>query len=263
MKRSTLWAITCAILSLIGGGSYAFLTNVLLATPCSEYCDADDNTFRKPWYATFVVIASNALTNLLGVCAIWMSGMLFRGSFREAQKHHATPTATALTQLDDVVRFANAPGTKVNSALGDDDHVTLFSAEDTSGVSSTYHTTEVDTRPVDSVSIDTSSSVPSPPGVAGTAVLPAPTMNQEYSPIFTRKMALPLFYIALFDVATVFLQVRVSPNTPQKRNSRDITLIICLRPLSCSPRRHSIYLRLSTRPCGLHFSWSLHSWGDC
>jgi len=51
--------------------------------------------------------------------------------------------------------------------------------------------------------------VAEPPSVAEPLPIAANGLVEEppYTPILTRAMALPLFYIALFDVATVFLQV--------------------------------------------------------
>lgn len=88
-SRGGLVAI-CAVLSLVGGGTYAFVTNVLLNTPCDSSC-SPDTSFRKPWFAAFCVLFLQALANLLAYSAI-------RGtSAVAARRLDGTAVATTLT----------------------------------------------------------------------------------------------------------------------------------------------------------------------
>jgi hypothetical protein len=100
MRRTTALSIACAALSLLGGGSYAFLTNVLMATPCNNVCDPVDTTFRKPWFASFVVIFSNAITNAFGLVALSAISMLLRRRLPEKP-------VDELTDRADGVHFAS------------------------------------------------------------------------------------------------------------------------------------------------------------
>ena len=185
MRNAASWAVVCAVLSLVGGGSYAFLTNVLLSTPCSHACDAADTSFRKPWYATFLIISSNAITNLLALGALWAaaSGRRLIG--------HKSATLPEAAEVDrpDGVRFSDGAASTS----------TVISRILPSGVPAFSEPELVLSEQV----------VAEPPSMAESLPIAANVSVGEppYTPILTRSMALPLFYIALFDVTTVFLQV--------------------------------------------------------
>lgn len=67
MRCSNSFAIgACACLSLVGGGTYAFATNVILNTPCNPRC-SEDTSFRKPWFVAFVVVFVQAVANMLAL----------------------------------------------------------------------------------------------------------------------------------------------------------------------------------------------------
>lgn len=62
LSRANLAILACASMSLVGGGTYAYMTNVLLATSCSAECSSDTR-FRKPWFASFCVLFIQCIAN--------------------------------------------------------------------------------------------------------------------------------------------------------------------------------------------------------
>jgi hypothetical protein len=189
------WAVfACAFLSLSAGGAYAFLTNVLFATPCDAGCDGGgpdaDTTFRKPWLATTAVVGVQAVVSLAvaGLLEVWERCGPRRGSAAGSDHH-----------LDgDGAGSVGSANKETITLTGDAD------SEPTANESS----------PQPAASFPPPPTLPSP---SARRLLP-PARAYETS-VFERSMRVPILIVSALDVATVGLQAVASLFLPAAINS--------------------------------------------
>ena len=97
----------CAAMSLIGGGTYAYMTNVLLATSCASECSADTK-FKKPWFASFCVLFVQCIANGAMIVLIKSVGQaLLPGKKSVDVVQVEDETAVATTKAEDPQKEAS------------------------------------------------------------------------------------------------------------------------------------------------------------